>query len=403
MASSLSTRAIRMREFLSRQLLLKSVVFFVFVSGVTLFANFQFGDRNIPDSPSVNYYTENNIYAELDGFDKILKLQNAFIRNAKKIKPTVVSINGLRQIKKVSFQHQNNQGMNLLLSFGDWLSNTFRKKYQIEYLGSGLIYDRRGYILTNYHVVEGYDRFLIKLSDQRKLSADKIGVDPKTDLAVLKIFSLKDFPFPEFGSSEDLEVGEWVMAIGNPYGLEGTVTVGVISAKGRSDLGIASFENFLQTDASINPGNSGGPLINIDGEIVGINTAVAEIGSGVGFAIPIEMARGIAAELILDGEVVRGWIGIGIQSLTPKLAQSFNVPATREGVLVSSVETGSPAQAGGIAQGDVIILYDGNSTPDTKSLQKLVAETQVGKVAPIKILRNGIEKTIDVKVGKSMS
>ena len=403
MASSLSTRAIRMREFLSRQLLLKSVVFFVFVSGVTLFANFQFGDRNIPDSPSVNYYTENNIYAELDGFDKILKLQNAFIRNAKKIKPTVVSINGLRQIKKVSFQHQNNQGMNLLLSFGDWLSNTFRKKYQIEYLGSGLIYDHRGYILTNYHVVEGYDRFLIKLSDQRKLSADKIGVDPKTDLAVLKIFSLKDFPFPEFGSSEDLEVGEWVMAIGNPYGLEGTVTVGVISAKGRSDLGIASFENFLQTDASINPGNSGGPLINIDGEIVGINTAVAEIGSGVGFAIPIEMARGIAAELILDGEVVRGWIGIGIQSLTPKLAQSFNVPATREGVLVSSVETGSPAQAGGIAQGDVIILYDGNSTPDTKSLQKLVAETQVGKVAPIKILRNGIEKTIDVKVGKSMS
>ena len=403
MASSLSTRAIRMREFLSRQLLLKSVVFFVFVSGVALFANFQFGDRNIPDSPSVNYYAENNIYAELDGFDKILKLQNAFIRNAKKIKPTVVSINGLRQIKKVSFQHPHNQGMNLLLSFGDWLSNTFRKKYQIEYLGSGLIYDRRGYILTNYHVVEGYDRFLIKLSDQRKLSADKIGVDPKTDLAVLKIFSLKDFPFPEFGSSEDLEVGEWVMAIGNPYGLEGTVTVGVISAKGRSDLGIASFENFLQTDASINPGNSGGPLINIDGEIVGINTAVAEIGSGVGFAIPIEMARGIAAELILDGEVVRGWIGIGIQSLTPKLAQSFNVPATREGVLVSSVETGSPAQAGGIAQGDVIILYDGNSTPDTKSLQKLVAETQVGKVAPIKILRNGIEKTIDVKVGKSMS
>ena len=403
MASSLSTRAIRMREFLSRQLLLKSVVFFVFVSGVTLFANFQFGDRNIPDSPSVNYYAENNIYAELDGFDKILKLQNAFIRNAKKIKPTVVSINGLRQVKKVSFQHQNNQGMNLLLSFGDWLSNTFRKKYQIEYLGSGLIYDHRGYILTNYHVVEGYDRFLIKLSDQRKLSADKIGVDPKTDLAVLKIFSLKDFPSPEFGSSEDLEVGEWVMAIGNPYGLEGTVTVGVISAKGRSDLGIASFENFLQTDASINPGNSGGPLINIDGEIVGINTAVAEIGSGVGFAIPIEMARGIAAELILDGEVVRGWIGIGIQSLTPKLAQSFNVPATREGVLVSSVETGSPAQAGGIAQGDVIILYDGNSTPETKSLQKFVAETQVGKVTPIKILRNGIEKIIDVKVGKSMS
>ena len=392
-----------MREFLSRRILLKSVIFFIVVSGAFLFIGDKIGPKVLPESSSNKYYTTNNIYADLEGFDAILKLQNAFIRNAKKIKPTVVSISGLRQIKKISFQNKYDQGVDWVITFKDWLSNTFRKKYQQEYLGSGLIYDDRGYILTNYHVVEGYDQFLIKLSDHRRLSADKIGVDPKTDLAVLKIFSLKGFPSPEFGSAKDLEVGEWVMAIGNPYGLEGTVTVGVISGKGRSDLGIASFENFLQTDASINPGNSGGPLINVDGEIIGINTAVAEIGSGVGFAIPIEMARGIAANLIDHGKVVRGWMGIGIQSLTPKLAETFNVPGIENGVLVSSVEQGSPAQIGGIKQGDIIVLFDGNSTPDIKSLQNFVAETEVGRVAPIRILRNGIEKTIDVKIGQSQS
>lgn len=392
-----------MREFLSKQILIKSFIFFVLVSGVAMLYNTHFGADVLPENPSDDFFTQNNVYAELEGFDKILKLQNAFIRNAKKIKPTVVSISGLRQIKKVSWRHDYGQGRKWLSDFKDWLSNTFRKRYQVEYLGSGLIYDSRGYILTNYHVVENYDRFLVKLSDQRKFSADKVGVDPKTDLAVLKIFSLKDFPAPEFGSAQDLQVGEWVMAIGNPYGLEGTVTVGVISGKGRSGLGIALFENFLQTDASINPGNSGGPLINLDGKIVGINTAVAEIGSGVGFAIPIEMAKGVAAQLISNGEVVRGWIGVGIQGLTPRLAATFSAGDSMKGALVSSVEDGAPAQMGGMRQGDIIISYDGNSIADTKSLQKFVAASQIGAVAPIKILRNGIEKTIRVKIGKSGS
>ena len=392
-----------MREFLSRRILLKSFIFFVFVSSMVMFFTNKFESEIVLESTSNTFYTTNNFYSELEGFDKILRLQDAFIRNAKMIKPAVVSINGLQQIKKVSWQKNDGYKLNWLMPFKDWFSNTFRKKYKMDYLGSGLIYDERGYILTNHHVVEGYDQFLVKLSDQRKLTADIIGVDPKTDLAVLKIFSLKDFPSPEFGSDQELNVGEWVMAIGNPYGLEGTVTVGVISGKGRSDLGIASFENFLQTDASINPGNSGGPLINIDGEIIGINTAVAEIGSGVGFAIPIGMARGIAADLILDGEVTRGWIGVGIQSLTPKLATTFNVPSDTKGILVSSVEEGSPAFTSGIKQGDIIYSFNGNITPDIKSLQKLVAESKVGKTKPIKILRNGLETTVDVKIAKSLS
>jgi S1-C subfamily serine protease len=392
-----------MREFLSRQIFLKSFFFFVLVSSMVMFFTNKFESEVVLESTSNKFYTTNNAYSELEGFDKILKLQDAFIRNAKKIKPAVVSVNGLQQIKKVSWQSGDDNKLNWLMTFKDWFSNTFRKKYKMEYLGSGLIYDERGYILTNNHVVEGYDQFLIKLSDQRKLTADIIGVDPKTDLAVLKIFSLKDFPSPEFGADQDLNVGEWVMAIGNPYGLEGTVTVGVISGKGRSDLGIASFENFIQTDASINPGNSGGPLINIDGQIIGINTAVAEIGSGVGFAIPIDMARGIASDLILNGEVSRGWIGVGIQTLTPKLASTFNVPADTKGILVSNVEEGSPAHTSGIMQGDIIYSYNGNSTPDTKSLQKLVADSKVGKIKPIKIYRNGIKKVVDVEIGKSLS
>jgi len=392
-----------MREFLSRRIFLKSFIFFIFVSSLVMFFSNEFNSEVILESTSNKFYSTNNSYSDLEGFDKILKLQDAFIRNAKKIKPAVVSINGLQQIKKISWHDGDKDKIKWLITFKDWLSNTFRKKYKMEYLGSGIIYDERGYILTNNHVVEGYEQFLIKLSDQRKLTADKVGVDPQTDLAVLKIFSLKDFPSPEFGSDHDLKVGEWVMAIGNPYGLEGTVTVGVISGKGRSDLGIASFENFLQTDASINPGNSGGPLINIDGEIIGINTAVAEIGSGVGFAIPIDMARGIVADLILDGEVTRGWIGVGIQTLTPKLASTFNVPIDTKGILVSSVEEGSPASTSGIMQGDIIYSYNGHSTPDTKSLKILVAESQVGKVKPIKIFRDGIKKTVDIEIGKNLS
>ena len=196
-------------------------------------------------------------------------------------------------------------------------------------------------------------------------------------------------------------VGDWVMAIGNPYGLEGTVTVGVISGMGRSNLGIVNYENFIQTDASINPGNSGGPLINLNGEVIGINTAVAEIGSGVGFAIPIEMAMRVASQLINSGEVKRGWLGVGIQSLTPGLASSFNLKHPVIGVLVNSVDPETPAEMGGLVRGDIIVQFDGKGVPSSNLFQQMVADTTIGKTVSIKVIRDGGETFLKVKIGRT--
>ena len=352
----------------------------------------------LPSSQPVSLTPD--IYKDLEGYQDILELQNAFVRNARQLKPTVVSINQLVEIPSRKKRLRN--GSNWFSNFQGWLSGSLKKKYRVENLGSGVIYDSRGYILTNHHVIENADEIMVKLMDQREFSARIVGVDPMTDLAVLKIFSFSSFPTPVFGSTENLGVGEWVMAIGNPYGLDGTVTVGVISGTQRSDLGIATFENFLQTDASINPGNSGGPLIDLDGRVVGINTAIAEIGSGVGFAIPVEMATRIADALIDKGTVERGWLGVGIQSLTPELAVSFKV-SQDEGVLVNNVDDGAPAQRAGLLQGDIIISFDGQSVPDSKSLQKRVAETRIGKSVPLRIIRDGIHKTVYVEVGRHLS
>ncbi len=375
-------------------------VFCLLVGGAALI-NFNNGRHETPLPSSLPVSLQPNIYADLEGYQDIVELQNAFIRNAKQLKPTVVSINSLVKIPSDNKKLLNRRE-GWLSNFKGWLSDTLKRKYLVESLGSGVIYDSRGYILTNYHVIEDVDEIMVKLMDQREFSAKVVGVDPLTDLAVLKIFSFSSFPVPAFGSTKDLGVGEWVMAIGNPYGLDGTVTVGVISGTHRSDLGIATFENFLQTDASINPGNSGGPLIDLDGNVIGINTAIAEIGSGVGFAIPMEMATQIADSLIDEGTVERGWLGVGIQSLTPELAVSFSV-SQEEGVLVNNVDDGTPAHKAGLLQGDIIITYDGQTVLDSKNLQKLVAESHVGKSVRLKIIREGIEKTVFVEVGRSLS
>ncbi len=360
-----------------------------------------YGIRNfeapLPSSQPVSLTP--NIYEDLEGYQDILDLQNAFIRNAKQLKPTVVSINQL--VEMPSRKKRLRNGSNWFSNFQGWLSDSLKKKYLVESLGSGVIYDSRGYILTNHHVIKNADKIMVKLMDQREFSARIVGMDPMTDLAVLKIFSFSSFPTPVFGSTENLRVGEWVMAIGNPYGLDGTVTVGVISGTGRSDLGIATFENFLQTDASINPGNSGGPLIDLEGRVVGINTAIAEIGAGVGFAIPAEMATRIADDLIDKGTVERGWLGVGIQTLTPELAVSFNVSQV-DGVLVNDVDDGAPAQRAGLMQGDIIIAFDGQTVADSKNMQRMVAETRIGKSVPLRIIRDGTYKTIYAEIGKNL-
>jgi serine protease Do len=340
-----------------------------------------------------------------DEYKSLLDLQTAFVRNAKNIKPSVVSINKVEElVEKSSWYDPHSQGSEpWYAKIRNWLGKKLRsRKYSVENVGSGIIMNSNGYILTNYHVVENLDRVLIKLYNGKEYFAKVLGYDSYTDLAALKISTLRRLPEPSFGESQNLSVGEWVMAIGNPYGLEGTVTVGVISGKGRTDLGISRFENFIQTDASINPGNSGGPLINLDGQIVGINTAVAAIGSGVGFAIPVEMALKIGDQLVSKGSVDRGWLGIGIQNLTPELANTFS-SKTQDGVLVNNVQSKTPAQLGGIVRGDIIIQFDSKAISNLKYFQNLVADTPIGRVVPIKIWRDGQEKILQIKIGKMSS
>tara|TARA_Y100001936_G_scaffold226882_1_gene246675 strand:+ start:1625 stop:2794 length:1170 start_codon:yes stop_codon:yes gene_type:complete len=352
-----------------------------------------------PPSPVKSVSSKFKIENDYQG---LLNLQKAFVRNAKSLKPSVVSVNKVKKVvKPSSFEgFDKNNSISLYLKIKAWLFNKFRgQTYLVESLGSGIVLDSDGYILTNYHVIEGVDQVLVKLSNGREYFGKILGYDSLTDLAVLKISTLRNLQEPQFGLSGNLQVGEWVMAIGNPYALEGTVTVGIISGKGRTDLGITKFESFLQTDASINPGNSGGPLINLDGNIIGVNTGVAAIGSGVGFAIPIETALNIANQLVRSGFVTRGWLGVGIQDLTPELSVTLGYKST-EGVLVNNVDLDTPADEGGIRQGDIIIRYDGKLVSNLKIFQKMVADTKVGKFVEIKIFRMGIEKTLKIKVGR---
>jgi Do/DeqQ family serine protease len=266
-------------------------------------------------------------------------------------------------------------------------------------LGSGVIVDKRGYILTNNHVIERADEIEVRLSDKRKFKATVVGKDPKTDLAVIKVDATENLPVVKLGDSGKIRIAEWVMAIGNPFGLDQTVTVGVVSAVGRSDVGITMYEDFIQTDASINPGNSGGPLVNMSGEVVGINTAIVATGQGIGFAIPINMAREVTDRLIAQGRVVRGWLGIGIQELTDELAAQFGVKAD-EGVLVGNVMKDSPAEKGGLKTGDIIQEFNNTKITSVRQLQREVAQGSVNTPAKVKVLREKQPMTLSIVLGE---
>ncbi|HOK55921.1 MAG TPA: DegQ family serine endoprotease [bacterium] len=340
--------------------------------------------------------------------DEPLTLQSAFVQVAKSVKPAVVQIT---TEKIVTYRYWD--------PFGD-LDEFFRspfeeffgtprrrqqpKTYQKkqEGLGSGFIVDEDGYILTNNHVIEGVDKILVKLlGDERKYEAKVIGTDPKTDLALIKINAGKPLPYVKLGDSDKIEVGEWVIAIGNPFGLEETVTVGVVSAKGRSGFGITQYEDFIQTDAAINPGNSGGPLVNIRGEVIGINTFIIApyVAQGVGFAIPINLAKKVFTQLKEKGKVTRGYLGVYLQALDEELAKSFGLSEIK-GALVAQVLKDSPAEKGGIKDGDVIIEYDGTEVKDVKDLQMKVANTPVGKRVSVGIWRDKKKIVLNVTVGE---
>jgi serine protease Do len=266
--------------------------------------------------------------------------------------------------------------------------------------GSGFIIRKDGVILTNNHVVEDAREITVTLSDKREYPAKVLGRDPKTDLAVLKIETKGDLPVATLGDSDALQVGDWVMAIGNPFGLSNTVTAGIVSAKGRVIGG--PYDNFIQTDASINPGNSGGPLFNERGEVVGINTAIySQSGGniGIGFAIPINLAKQLLPELETAGSVTRGWLGVTIQPMTPELATSLGVE-NAQGALVADVTAKSPAAKAGLERGDLIVRYNDKEVKDSTALPSLVASTPVGKIVPVEVIRNGKTKTVEVTIAK---
>ncbi len=268
-------------------------------------------------------------------------------------------------------------------------------------MGSGVIVSPDGHILTNNHVVEGAGELAVTLPDKREFKAKVIGADPKTDLAVIKV-EARDLPYVSWGDSSKLRVGDYVLAVGNPFGLNSTVTLGIVSALGRGRMGITQYEDFIQTDAAINPGNSGGALVNTSGELVGINTAiVSQTGGyqGVGFAVPVSMAKPIYESLAATGKVVRGYLGVGIQDLTQELAKSFELKQP-SGALVSDVAEDSPAEKAGLKQGDVIVGFQGSPIEDAVTLQRQVTRTPVGAKATVTVVRNGHEMDLSVTVGE---
>jgi serine protease Do len=318
-----------------------------------------------------------------------------FVEVAKKVQPSVVSIRSERTVTL-----SPGQGLGEDFFKGTPFEDFFKqhggppaKRKQMGE-GSGVIVDGKGYILTNYHVVTEADKITVRLFDGKELKGTVKGTDPKTDLAVVHV-EAKDLPVATLGDSDKLQVGEWAIAIGSPFGLEETVTVGVVSAKGRTGLGTGTYEDFIQTDASINPGNSGGPLVNIDGEVIGINAMIIQPGQGIGFAIPINLAKTIMMELINQGKVVRPWVGIGLQDLTPELMKSFKIEE-KEGALIGQVFEGSPAEKAGLKVGDIVVEIDGKKIKNSQDVVREVLKKKVGQKIDIEIVREGKQMKVEV-------
>lgn len=331
------------------------------------------------------------------------KLSDALAEVADAARPAVVNISTTSTItmEENPFGDMFNDPL-FRRFFGDQFEHPGQKrKFKSSALGSGVIVSENGYILTNNHVVKGADEIKVILYDKREFKGKIVGTDPRTDLAVVKI-NAKDLPVLKFGDSNQLKTGDIVMAIGNPFGLNQTITMGIVSAVGRSNIGLADFEDFIQTDAAINPGNSGGALVNSNAELVGINTAIFSTSGGymgIGFAIPSDMAKTVMDSIIKHGKVVRGWMGVSIQNLTPELAKSLGIKET-EGALVSGVEKDSPADKSGFKRGDLVVALAGKKVIDSTSLRNMVSATAPGTKIDVKIVREGKEQTITMTLGE---
>jgi serine protease Do len=329
---------------------------------------------------------------------------------AEKLLPAVVDIASTQKIGPSAGPSLNLPEVPPDAPFKDFFDDFFKNKRgegarpdekPAQSLGSGFVIDGSGIIVTNNHVIEGADTIEVNFTDGTTLKAELVGRDQKTDLAVLRVKPSKPLAFVPFGDSDKLRVGDWVMAIGNPFGLGGSVSLGIVSARNR-DINAGPYDDFIQTDAAINKGNSGGPLFNLQGEVVGINTAIYSPSGGsvgIGFSVPAATAKGVIDQLIKYGETRRGWLGVRIQSVTDDLVESLGLDTAR-GALIADVTPGGPAQKSGIEAGDVIIEFNGKPIREMKDLPRIVADTEIGKTVPLKVLRKGKEVALNAEVGR---
>lgn len=323
----------------------------------------------------------------------------SFADLTEKLKPSVVNISTTKTVRTGPFFRSP---FDRYFWGDDFFERFFgdipKREFKQRSLGSGFIISSDGYIFTNNHVIEQADKILVKVSSGKEYEAKVIGKDAKTDIALIKIKPTETLSVAELGDSDKIRVGDWVIAIGNPFGLEQTVTAGIVSAKGRV-IGAGPYDNFIQTDASINPGNSGGPLFSMEGKVIGINTAIVAQGQGIGFAIPINMAKAMLPDLKSKGKVTRGWLGVSVQDVTEDIAKSFNVKE-RSGALITDVFQGDPADKAGLRPGDIIIEVNGKKIKDSHELLLTIATFHVGEKITVKFLREGRERTVEIIVAE---
>jgi Do/DeqQ family serine protease len=360
------------------------------VIGLTISSHFNFLSKS---------YSQ-DITISKEAIDILSKTNRAISEVAEAVNPSVVNISSTKNERPAETEYPFSDNPFFKRFFGNEFFKKHREHKQSG-LASGVIVDANGYILTNNHVIQDADEIRVKLADKREFKGKVIGTDQKTDIAVIKV-DAHDLPAIHFGDSDALKVGETVLAVGNPFGLSQTVTSGIVSATGRANVGIADYEDFIQTDAAINPGNSGGALVNIRGQLIGINTAIMSTTGGyqgIGFAIPSNMVKTVMDSLIKKGKVVRGWLGVSIQTLTPDLAHQFNL-ANNEGILVGDVLEDGPAEKAGIQRGDVITEFDGKEAKDITTFRNMVASTIPDKKVTIKLMRDGKPVTLQVRIAE---
>jgi len=382
-----------------KMLLVSFVATLLTFAGMFGFSSFCCADNSTKTEPIVLSQEQMKFMENLSGI---------FGQVAEHVRPSVVNISSVKKIE-VSRHFERLPDFYFDSPFKEFFGEDFfdrffyprfpKRGYVQKGLGTGVIVDEDGYILTNNHVIDGADEITIKTYKDKTYKAEVIGTDPKTDLALLKI-DANNLVAANLGDSDDIKIGQWVVAVGNPFGLTQTVTAGIVSAKGRSNLGIVDYEDYIQTDAAINPGNSGGPLLDLRGRIIGINAAIYSKSGGymgIGFAIPVNMAKSVMDSLIDKGRVIRGWLGVNIQDLDEGLSESFGFEGT-DGVLIADIVPDGPADKSGLKPGDIIIRYDGKRVKNTSKLKSYVSSTSPGDDVEIEVFRDGREKKIDVEI-----